>query len=454
MSSRPLYSVEAEQSVLGALLLSNNAYDSIADVIGERDFWAQTHRVIWRHIAALLSSGKEADATTLIASLSAADELSSAGGIEYVGDILREVPSSRGLEQYARTVVDHRIERDLAAAAAELADLASATGPVAERLDAAQKLILGLSETSTEGDPREIAEVLHTFIEDLEARMERGGEISGLPTGLKDLDEKLDGLQNGDLIIIGGRPSMGKTSLAAQIADDNALAGKSVLVFSLEMSAAQWVQRSISRLGRIDSHKLRSGKLDGDAFERISSTIGRLHHRKLVIDDRATVTVDRMRSRARRVKRKHGLDLIVIDYLQLMNADAGDNRNEQISNMTRALKLLARELEVPVVLLSQLSRKCEERSDKRPVMSDLRDSGSIEQDADVIVFVYRDEVYNPNSDARGTAELLIRKNRMGEIGDVRTAWLGEYTTFENYTGTYTPRAIESKPRARASTFDD
>ncbi|HQR20068.1 MAG TPA: replicative DNA helicase [Burkholderiaceae bacterium] len=454
MSARPLYSVEAEQSVLGALLLNNDAYDSIADIIGEADFWAQTHRVIWRHIAALLSSGKPADATTLIASMTAQLDLGAAGGVEYVGEILTQVPSSRGIVQYARLVVDHRIERDLAAAADTMADLASATGPVSDRLDAAQKLILGLSETSTEGDPREIGDVLHSFVEDLEARMERGGEISGMPTGLKDLDEKLDGLQDGDLIIVGGRPSMGKTSLAAQIADDNAMAGKSVLVFSFEMAAAQWAQRSISRIGRVDSHKLRSGQLGSDEFERISSAIGRLHHRKLVIDDRAGITVDRMRARARRVKRKHGLDLIVIDYLQLMTADSGDNRNEQISGITRALKLLARELGVPVVLLSHLSRKCEERTDKRPMMADLRDSGAIEQDADVIIFVYRDEVYHPDSPDKGMAELLIRKNRMGAIGDVRATWLGEYTTFENYTGTYTPRAIESKPRARKSTFDD
>lgn len=453
MNSRPLYSVEAEQSVLGALLLSNNAYESIADIISERDFWAQTHRVLFRHITKLLNDGKQADATTLIASLNAADDTEAAGGLEYLEQILLAVPSAAGITRYARIVVDHRIERDLAAAADRMTELAHASEPVHERLDAAQRLVFDLAETSTGDEPRDVRDVLGSFVEDLERRVELGGEISGLATGLKDLDEKLDGLQKGDLIVIGGRPSMGKTALAAQIADHAAMAGKSVMAFSLEMSASQWVQRSISRIGRVDSHALRSGKLRGDDWERVSGAVGRLHDRRLVIDDRAGLSVERMRSRARRVARKNGLDLIVIDYLQLI-AGSGDNRNEQLSGITRSLKLMARELNVPVVLLSQLNRSLEQRTEKRPLMSDLRDSGAIEQDGDVIIFVYRDEVYKPDTENKGAAELIIGKCRMGETGTVRATWIGEYTSFENYAGSFEMREPQPKPAARRNAFED
>lgn len=453
MNARPLYSIEAEQSVIGALLLSNDAFDSIADIITEADFWADTHRVLYRHVAKLLSDGKQADATTLIASLSAADDIDAAGGIAYLETILLAVPSSRGIVQYAKTIADHRIERSLVAASDRMDELAHEAGPVAERLDTAQRLVFDLAETTTGDDPREVREVLGEFIEGLERRMELGGEISGLSTGLKDVDERLDGLQDGDLIIVGGRPSMGKTALAAQIADDAALDGGSVMVFSMEMAGSQWVQRSISRLGRIDSHKLRSGKLSSEEWERVSGAVGRLHDRKLIIDDRPGLSVERMRARARRVKRKHGLDLIVVDYLQLMPGAAGDNRNEALAGITRGLKLMARELNVPVVALSQLSRECEKRPNKRPLMSDLRDSGAIEQDADVVVFVYRDEVYNPDTEARGTAELIIGKCRMGAIGTVRTTWLGEFTSFENYAGTFEPQHVEQKRPTRKG-FED
>lgn len=450
--SRPLFSVEAEQSVLGALLLANNAFDSIADIIGERDFSLESHRVIWRHVAALLVAGKQADVRTLEASLTNAKDMERAGGFKYVEAVLLAVPSSRGIVQYARTVVDHRIERDLATAAEQMAELASGTGPVAERLDAAQRLVFDLAECSTNDEPRAINAVLASYIDNLEKRIERGGEISGLSSGLKDLDEKIDGFQAGDLIIIGGRPSMGKTALAAQIADGAAMAGKSVLAFSMEMSAEQWAQRAMSRVGRIDSHALRSGKLQGDDWDRISTVVGRMNGRNLLIDDSSGLTVERMRSRARRAKRKSGLDLVVIDYLQLMTG-TGENRNTELTAITRSLKNMARELNVPVILLSQLSRECEKRPNKRPLMSDLRDSGAIEADADVIIFVYRDEVYNPDSDARGTAELIVRKVRMGAIGDVRTTWLGEYTVFENFIGTFEPR--EPKPlKPRRDAFID
>lgn len=439
---RLLFSQEAEQSVIGAVLLSNDAYEVAADVIGERDFWYQVHRVIWRHIVSMVAAGRQVDVVTLVASIEAANEADIVE-VSYLGEILQGTPTAANVRHYANVVRDRSLERQLASAANEMMELSSGDGPVADRLDTAQRLIFSLAESNADGEPREAREVLHSFIEVLEKRMELDGALSGLETGLKDLDEKLDGLQAGDLVIIAGRPSMGKTALAAEIGDNAAMAGKSVLAFSLEMSAEQWAQRSVSRIGRVNSHALRSGKLNSEELERVSAAVGRLHDKRLVIDDRPGMPIERMRARARRVKRKQGgLDLVVVDYLQLMSGD-GDNSNERVSNITRGLKLMARELGCPVVALSQLSRECEKRPNKRPMMSDLRDSGAIEQDADVIVFVYRDEVYHPDSEDRGTAELIIAKNRMGEIGMVRTAWIGEYTTFENWTG-----AHESQQYAR------
>lgn len=439
MNQRPLYSLEAEYAVIGAVLLDNAAFEVVANLVTVADFWSSQNRTLYTHIAGLINDGKPADATTLISSLQAADDIEAAGGMELIERVLLEVPSAHNAAHYARIVRDHRIERDLSVAAAEMTDLAWASGPVSQRLDKAQQLIFALNEQATTDEPSHIKDVLFEVVEDLETRMNREEKFSGLSTNLVDLDEQLDGLQSEDLIIIGGRPSMGKTSLGAQIGDDAAIAGKSVLVFSMEMSRRMWGMRSMSRLGRIDSHRLRSGKLNGDEFERVSSVVARLHDKRLTIDDAPGLTVERMRARARQVaRRQKGLDLIIVDYLQLMSG-VGDNRTGELTEITRGLKNMARELKCPVVALSQLSRDCEKRPNKRPVMADLRDSGSIEQDADVIIFVYRDEVYNPDTEAIGTAELIISKCRMGAIGMVRTAWLGEYTSFENWRGTIEPR---------------
>jgi len=452
MSERQLYSLAAEQSVLGALLLNNDAYDGIGDILAEKDFWAHTHRVMYRHIAGLLSAGKQCDATTLLDSLNAANDVERAGGIEYIGKVLMAVPSSSGIKQYARNVIDHRIERDLAAAAAQMDELARDAGPVADRLDEAQKLILRLTEAASSDDPVEVTEILPVWINQLEARIERGGELSGLASGLTDLDEKLSGFQDTDLIIVAGRPGMGKTTLGMQASRHTSIVeDKTALVFSMEMGKEQLVQLSVAAIGRVSSTALRAGKIVGDQWERISAAVGRMHHKKLIIDDTPGLSVEQIRARARRVKRKHGLDVIVIDYIQLMSGQ-GDNPNERISSISRGLKNLAKELKVPVIALSQLSRKCEERTDKRPVMSDLRDSGALEQDADVIIFVYRDEVYNPNSEHKGMAELIVAKHRMGEIGTIRTTWIGEYNTFENFTGAIPDRQPEKRP-SRRGTFE-
>lgn len=443
MTRRALWSPEAEQAVIGGILLDNRAFEAVADILTEADFCGSSHRTLYRHVARLMESGRGADAATLIASLKAADDLDAAGGLDYVKAILIETPSSLRVAQHAAIVRDHRVERDLARAAGEMADLAHATGPVAERLSAAQQLIFGLSETSSDDEPSEIRDVLLATVEQIEERFNRGGEISGMSTGLKDLDRMIDGLHPGNLVVIGGRPSMGKSSLASGIADYLAINGKSVLVFSMEMSKQEWGLRSLSRLGRIDSMRLRAGRLNGDEWERMSGAIGILSDKKLIVDASTSLSVARMRARARRAKRKRGLDLIVIDYLQLMAESEGNNRAEQLSKITRELKLMAGELQVPVVVLSQLNRGLETRPDKRPVMSDLRESGSIEQDSDVIIFVYRHEVYHEGEDV-GMAEVIVRKSRMGGTGTVRCTWIGEYTTFADHTGAYAPPEKSAK----------
>lgn len=451
--TRQLFSTEAERAVVGALLLDNGAYDRIADILKPADFYHESHRVLYKHLAEQISAGKVADVVTLIEALRVADDLERAGGVKYLEQILLNTPSSAGCRRYAETVVDRRAERALVGAAADLHDLAVASGSVDERLDKAQQLIFALTEKSARDEPRDVSTVMSAFIEQLEARAERGGELSGLASGHKDLDEKTDGFQAGNLIIVGGRPSMGKTALAMGWADHCVLHGGVALVFSMEMAAEEIVGRSISRLGRVSSHALRSGKLNSDQWDGVSAAVGRLHHKPLIIDDSAGLSVGQIRARARREKRKHNqLDLVVIDYLQLMSGN-GDNRNEQLGEITRELKLMARELKCPVILLSQLSRQCEQRPDKRPVMSDLRESGAIEQDADVIMFVYRDEVYNPNTEYKGGAEILLRKHRNGEIGTVLLTWLGEYTSFENYTGRPPENAPVKQPARRAMSLE-
>lgn len=426
-------SLEAEQSVLGALLLDNSAFDTIGDKLKPADFSVAAHRTIFARMTRLFAAGFDVDVVTLNTALVEADEADRVGGLPYLGELLANVPSARNVMRYTRTVIDHRIERDLATTAATIADIAERAGPISERLDEAQALLLSLTESSASDDPLEVTEILPGWLDELEARYNRGGEISGLPTGLVDLDEKTSGLQPGDLIVVAGRPGMGKTSLAMHFARHAAMHDKSALVFSMEMSRNQLVQLSVAALGRVSSTKLRNGKLVGDDWDNVSAGVGRLHQRKLIIDDRSALSVEQIRTRARRTRRKHGLDLIVIDYLQLMRVGHEERRDLQIAAITAGLKSLARELGVPVVILSQLNRALESRGkgDRRPVMSDLRDSGGIEQDADVIIFVYRDEVYNENSEYRGIAELIIGKQRMGEVGTARVAWLGEFNTFEN-----------------------
>lgn len=433
-----LVSPEAEQSVIGGLLLEPKALDLIAGTISETDFATEAHRRIWRRIELMAAQGMPIDVVTLADSLKAAGEEDRTGGLAYLGELAANTPGASNIRRYAEIVTDRRRLRDLLAASSQIADLARQVGtePASVRIDRAQEIVLALNQVAQpQAEPAEIGSILSSVIESIEHRFEHQGEISGLRTGFADLDRLTCGLQRGDLIIIAGRPSMGKTTLALNIAEHCALAGGAALVFSMEMSKEQLTERCLASIGRIHLGAIRSGKLSDDDFHRMAIALGKLGDSKLIIDDAAGLTIAQMRARARSVKRRHGLDLIVVDYLQLMgdagavNGRSSQNRNEEIGQITRGLKLLARDLDVPVIALSQLSRQVESRNDKRPIMADLRDSGSIEQDADLILMTYRDEYYFKDSNYRGLAEILIRKFRMGQLGEIDLVFQGEYSRF-------------------------
>jgi replicative DNA helicase len=437
----PPHSVEAEQSVLGGLLLDNAAWDKIADLIGESDFYRADHRLIYRHISRLIDASRPADVITVAESLESTRDLESAGGIPYLGALAQNTPSSANIRRYAEIVRERAIMRKLAEAAAGIAE--SAYNPMGREapqlLDEAESRIFAISEEGARGRQgfMDMQPLLTQAVEriDLLYNRENPSDVTGVPTGFTDLDRMTSGLQPGDLIIIAGRPSMGKTSLALNIAEYVALdAGLPVGVFSMEMSASQVVMRMLGSVGRLDQHKLRTGRLADEDWRRLTDAVGKLNDAPMHIDETAALNALELRARARRLHRQYGkLGLIVVDYLQLMSAATqGENRATEISEISRSLKALAKELSVPVVALSQLNRSLEQRPNKRPVMSDLRESGAIEQDADLIFFIYRDEVYNPDSPDRGRAEVIIGKQRNGPIGTVLLTFQGEYTRFANF----------------------
>lgn len=428
----PPQSIESEQSVIGGLLIGGDAaWDRVADVVVEADFYRDDHRRIFACIRDFVERGKTVDAITIADALEQLNQHEQTGGLAYLVEIANAVPSAANIKGYAVAVAEKAKMRALMGVANEVMALALRASNMSaqDRIDEATGMLLSLSENgSMKDEPKPINEVLLRVVGEIEKRMNRGGDISGLKTGFTDVDVALDGLQSGDLVIIAGRPSMGKTAFAINIAENIATAGVPALVFSLEMGDAQLAARTLSSIGGIESHALRSGRLSDDDWDKVSAALGRLHTAPLVIDQTSSLSVSQMRARARRMKRKQGLGLVVIDYLQLMRG-TGNNRNEELGDITRSLKLMARDLNCPVICLSQLSRKCEERGDKRPMLSDLRESGSIEQDADVVLMLYRDEYYNQDSAFKGLAELLIRKNRMGACGEVGLVFQPQYSRF-------------------------
>ena len=448
-----LFHIASEQAVLGSLLLDPKALERI-DWLQESDFYREDHRLIFRHIRNLVERGTVADVVTVAESLDGCGLGDNTGGLAYLGELAVNTPSSANISRYAEVVAEKRQLRDLLEASGRIADIAREESgmPIADRIDEAQSIVYALGDKRAEAtaEPAAIGSFLVDVITNIEERYNSGGGITGLSTGLEDLDEKTCGLQPGDLIVIAGRPSMGKTAIAINIAEHVALqSGKAVVVFSMEMSKEQLAERSLASVGGISMGALRSGKLDDEMFSRLSCSMGRLVNSKLMIDDSPALSVMQMRSRSRRIAKKHGLALIVVDYIQLARGD-GQNREQEVSSVSRGLKSIAKEFRCPVVALSQLSRKVEERPIKRPMMSDLRDSGAIEQDADVILLMYRDEYYHPDTPDKGIAEVIIGKQRMGETGMVRVVFQGEFSRFRTLSAharreMFEARAAQSKP---------
>ena len=440
----PPHSVEAEQSLLGALLIDNQAFDRIADLVGGEDFYRDDHRRIWRHIQRLVENTRPADVVTVAESIEASEDKDKTGGPAYLAALAQNTPSSLNVRRYAELVRERSVQRRLAHVATEIAEsaLTPSGKEVAQMLDEAESNIFQIAESGARKDQGllGIAPILAKVYERIDHlhQQDNPSDVTGVPTGFTDLDIKTAGLQPCDLIIVAGRPSMGKTAFAIKIAEHVAMhpsVSLPVAIFSMEMSSSQLAMRMLSSLGKVDAHKLRTGRLNDEEWAQLTDAMGRLHEAKIHVDETPALNSLEVRARARRLKREYSkLGLVVVDYLQLMSATSqGENRATEISEISRSLKALAKELEVPVIALSQLSRAVEQRNDRRPMMSDLRESGAIEQDADVILFIYRDEVYFPDKEeAKGRAEVIIGKQRNGPIGRVDLTFLGRYTRFANF----------------------
>ncbi|AMP39132.1 MULTISPECIES: replicative DNA helicase [Ralstonia solanacearum species complex] len=439
----PPHSIEAEQSVLGGLLLDNAAWDRIADFINEHDFYRYDHRLIFHNIGKLISQAKPADVITVYEMLQASGKSEEVGGLAYLNALAQNTPSAANIRRYAEIVRDRGVLRQLVTIADEIS--AGAFNPqgrdVRQLLDEAESKVFAIAEEGARGQKGflEIQPLLTQVVERIDELYHRDSQsdITGIPTGFVDLDRMTSGMQGGDLIIVAGRPSMGKTAFSLNIGEHVAVEqGLPVAVFSMEMAGTQLAMRMLGSVGRLDQHRLRTGRLLDEDWPRLTHAIQKMNDAQLFIDETPALNPMELRARSRRLARQCGqLGLIIIDYLQLMSGSGGgENRATEISEISRSLKGLAKELNCPVIALSQLNRSLEQRPNKRPVMSDLRESGAIEQDADVILFIYRDQVYNPDSPDKGTAEIIIGKQRNGPIGTVRLTFLGEYTKFDNFTG--------------------
>ncbi|HEX2797545.1 MAG TPA: replicative DNA helicase [Immundisolibacter sp.] len=438
----PPHSIEAEQSVLGGLLLEGTAWDLVSDRLVDEDFYRQDHRLIYQAIRRVYDQGRPCDLITVAECLEQSEELDRAGGMAYLGLLAGGVASAVNIAAYADIVRERAIARHLISVGSNIADSGfhPQGRPVAELLDAAESQVFEIAERGARARSgfSAIKDLLPTVVERLDALYRSGVAMTGVSTGFTDLDRMTSGMHPAEMIIVAGRPSMGKTSFAMNMVESVAIrARQPVAVFSMEMPAEQLALRMISSLGRVDAHRVRTGQLHDDDWPRVTSAVTLLGESNIFIDDTPSLSPMDLRARARRLKRQHGLGLIVVDYLQLMQVPgAKDNRVLEISEISRSLKALAKELSVPVIALSQLNRSLETRPNKRPVMSDLRESGAIEQDADVILFIYRDEVYNEDSPDKGKAEIIIAKQRNGPIGHLFLAFLGAYTRFEDLAQDY------------------
>ena len=436
----PPHSIEAEQSLLGGLLIDNSALDQINDIVSPKDFYRQDHRLIFTHINEIINLDNPADVITVAESLEKKSELASVGGIAYLGSLAENMPSVANIRGYAKIIRDNSVLRNLISVGSDIVEGAfSPQGKDAQALlDEMEQKLFSIAELeSNRLGYKDFQKVIAEVVRSLEERGQNPGTVTGLPTGFTDLDKLTTGLHGGELVIIAGRPSMGKTALAMNIAESCVLKEKkAAAIFSMEMGSEQIVTRLLGSVAKVHQQKMRTGELDENDWAEIADALGKLNEAPLFIDEGSALNSYELRARARRLHRstEGGLGLIIVDYIQLMSplGNIGENRATEISEISRSLKSLAKELNVPVIALSQLNRNVDSRPDKRPQMSDLRESGAIEQDADVIMFIYREEVYSPETLDKGIADIILAKQRSGPIGDVRLTFVGEYTRFENY----------------------
>jgi replicative DNA helicase len=434
------HSPEAEQAVLGSLMLATEAWDQVADLINAGDFYRPDHQLIFEAIAELATQARPCDLVTVSQHLQHRGKLEAAGGLAYLSSIARETPTAANVRSYAEILRERSLLRQLIQAGQKIsASVQSAEGAVARELvDRAEQVVFEIAEGSFRGrqGPAKISALLPSVIAHIDDLQQNPEKLRGLPSGFADFDRITGGLRPGDLLIVAGRPAMGKSTFAVNMAENAALNARSrasVAIFSLEMPADQVVTRMLASIGGVSLANLRSGRLSPEDWHRISGAQAQLAEAKIFVDETAALTPTELRARARRIKREHGLDLIVVDYLQLMQVPGTkENRATEIAEISRGLKVLAKELSLPVIALSQLNRGVEQRENKRPVMSDLRESGSLEQDADMILLIYREEVYDRNTTKKGLAEIELAKHRNGEIGVFTLVFQGQYTRFQNY----------------------
>ena len=430
----PPHNEEAERSVLGAVMLNKDVLSEVLEEVTADDFYNESHREIFRAIWELYKDNVAVDMLTVCEELKKRKSLDMAGGRAYIATLTAEVPSTANAVEYAKIVAEKATLRQMIKTSEDITEKGyDAKMAAGEILDYAESGIFKIAQKRQKNDYAKIQDVLLNNIKIIDAASQNKDKIVGIPTGFKDIDEKTSGLQRSDLIIVAARPAMGKTAFALNIAQQSAVkAGSSVIIFSLEMSKEQLGQRLLAMQARVEMQKLKQGDLDRKDWDRITMALDELNNTKIVIDDTPGISIMEMRNKCRRLKAEQGLDLVVIDYLQLMSMQGkSDNRQQEISTISRNLKLLAREMDCPVIVLSQLSRAPEQRQDHRPILSDLRESGSIEQDADIVIFLYRDDYYNENTDKPGVCEVNIAKNRSGPTDKVELTWVSRYTKFSD-----------------------
>jgi len=427
----PPHNLEAEESVLGAVMLSSEAANAVMDKLSPEDFYVPAHQAIFEAISQLYNTNQPIDVVTVSDVLRRSEEIDRVGGVGYLTELMERVPTASNVDYYADIVDEHALRRSLLHAGARITDYALQTDvEIIDVLDNAEQTVLGVAERRIGDGLQPIAPMLQSTLEVIEALEASGNAITGLATGYRDLDTKLAGLHPANLLIIAARPSMGKSTLALNIASNVAMDGGTVAVFSMEMSKEEIIQRMLCSVGRVDSMALRTGQLDARGWQRVVNAASKMYPAPVYVDDSAAITVTDIRAKSRRLKRQHGLSLIVVDYMQLMQGRNRENRQQEIAEISRNLKNLARELDVPIIAASQLNRGLEAREDKRPRLGDLRESGAIEQDADIVLFIYRHEYYYPDDpESKGLAEIIVAKHRAGATGKVDMTFLPRYTLF-------------------------